>query len=98
MYIFLYDGLPNNYISKTEATKNGWNGSGSSLWQTNPQKSIGGDPFYNLEGLLPKNAIYFECDIDYNGKSRGAKRIVYSLSKDTIYYTQDHYETFEQLY
>ena len=68
------------------------------VWQTNPQKSIGGDPFYNLEGLLPNNAIYFECDIDYNGKSRGAKRIVYSLSKDTIYYTQDHYETFEQLY
>lgn len=98
LYIFLYDDLPSNYITKNEATDLGWNGSGSSLWNVCPNKSIGGDQFFNREGLLPANTTYYECDIDYNGRSRGSKRIVYSLIKDTIYYTQDHYESFEQLY
>ena len=34
---------------------------------------------------------------DYKGKSLGAKRIVYS-DDGLIFYTEDHYETFEQLY
>ena len=40
---------------------------------------------------------YYECDIDTNGSYRGAKRIVYS-NDGLIYYTEDHYETFELLY
>ena len=35
--------------------------------------------------------------IDYNGGYRGAKRIIYS-NDGLIYYTEDHYKTFEQLY
>ena len=41
---------------------------------------------------------YTECDIDTLGAdSRGAKRIVFS-NDGLIYYTEDHYETFELLY
>lgn len=98
LYIFLYDDLPKNYITKAEAEQNGWT-SGKSLWDTNPNKSIGGDRFYNNEGLLPNGTTYYECDIDYQGsRSRNSLRLVYSLQADTIYYTSDHYESFEQLY
>ena len=68
------------------------------LWKVTKKMSIGGDRFGNNEGLLPKKSgrQYYECDIDYRGGSRGAKRIVYS-NDGLIFYTADHYETFEQL-
>ena len=50
--------------------------------------------------LLPKadGRTYYECDIDTIGKtSRGAKRIIFS-NDGLIYYTEDHYESFTQLY
>ncbi|WP_276648398.1 ribonuclease domain-containing protein [Trichococcus flocculiformis] len=61
--------------------------------------SIGGDCFGNREGLLPKKSgrTYYEADIDYDGGYRGAERIVYS-NDGLIFYTDDHYESFEQLY
>ena len=59
--------------------------------------SIGGDRFGNREGLLPGDDVYYECDIDYDGGYRNAKRIVYS-NDGLIYYTNDHYKTFERLY
>ena len=41
---------------------------------------------------------YTECDIDTLGAdSRGAKRIVFS-NDGLIYYTEDHYKSFELLY
>ena len=61
---------------------------------------IGGDRFGNYEGLLPEadGRSYTECDIDTLGAdSRGAKRIVFS-NDGLIYYTEDHYESFELLY
>ena len=61
---------------------------------------IGGDRFGNYEGLLPEKdgRTYYECDIDTLGaETRGVKRIVYS-SDGFIYYTEDHYESFELLY
>jgi guanyl-specific ribonuclease Sa len=61
--------------------------------------SIGGDVFGNREGMLPKSdgRKWFECDINYSGGYRGAERIVYS-NDGLIYYTNDHYKTFKQLY
>ena len=62
--------------------------------------SIGGDRFGNYEGLLPETEgrRYTECDIDTMGRSsRGAKRIVFS-NDGLIYYTGDHYKSFELLY
>ena len=54
--------------------------------------------FENDEGILPDapGRSWFECDIDYDGKNRGVKRIVYS-SDGLIYYTEDHYNTFEDI-
>lgn len=99
-YLHTYGHLPSNYITKSEAEDAGWRTGGKSLAQACPGKSIGGDKFSNREGLLPKakGRQWYECDIDYAGeKSRNAKRILYS-NDGLIYYTEDHYKTYERLY
>ncbi len=97
LYIRTYGKLPKNFITKSQAESLGWEK--GPLWDYAPGKSIGGDVFSNREGLLPKKSgrTWYECDIDYDGGSRGAKRIVFS-SDGLIYYTDDHYESFTQLY
>lgn len=97
-YIFLYETLPKNYITKSEARKLGWKASEENLWKVTDEKSIGGDVFGNREGKLPKKEgrIYYECDIDYDGGKRNAKRIVYS-NDGLIFFTEDHYKSFERL-
>lgn len=98
-YLYLYKHLPSNFITKDDAKKLGWVSYEGNLWEVAPGKSIGGDYFGNMEGLLPKKSgrKYYECDIDFEGGSRNAKRIVYS-NDGLIFYTDDHYESFEQLY
>ncbi len=98
-YIALYGHLPDNFITKKEAKALGWVSSEGNLAQAAPGKSIGGDYFGNFEGILPEKEgrEYHECDIDSDGGYRGAKRIVYS-NDGLVYYTEDHYETFELLY
>ncbi len=98
-YIHEYGHLPDNYITKSEAKKLGWKSQEGNLWEVAPGKSIGGDTFSNYEGLLPKASKrkYRECDIDYNGGARNGKRIVYS-NDGLIFYTQDHYKSYTQLY
>ena len=96
LYLHLFGHLPANYITKKEAKALGWNSGG--LEKYAPGKCIGGDRFGNYEGLLPDGVSYHECDIDTLGaKSRGAKRIVYG-DNGAIYYTDDHYKTFTELY
>ncbi len=98
LYIHQYGKLPPNFITKKEAEKLGWEG--GSLEPYAPGKCIGGSRFGNYEGLLPEaeGRVYTECDIDTLGKQkRGAKRIVFS-NDGLIYYTEDHYESFELLY
>ena len=97
LYLYLYGKLPGNYLTKQEARELGWISSEGNLWEVAPGGSIGGDRFRNYEGQLPKEKTYFECDIDYGGGHRGAKRIVYS-DDGYIYYSEDHYTTFVQLY
>ena len=99
LYIHLYNHLPSNFITKNEAKELGWDSSLGNLNKVAPGKSIGGDKFGNREGLLPKKdgRVYYECDIDYKKGSRNAKRIVFS-NDGLIYYTEDHYETYELLY
>lgn len=95
LYIHVYGRLPKNFMTKKEAKKLGWEG--GSLERYAKGMCIGGDHFGNYEGILPQGN-YHECDIDTLGrKSRGAKRIIYS-DDGRIYYTEDHYETFELLY
>ena len=98
LYIHTYGRLPDNFITKKEAQALGW--PGGSLEPYAPGKCIGGSRFGNYEGLLPEKEgrTYTECDIDTLGaESRGAKRIVFS-NDGLIYYTGDHYESFELLY
>ena len=96
LYIHQYGHLPSNFITKKEAQALGW--SGGSLEPYAPGKCIGGSHFGNYEGQLPQGHNYTECDIDTLGKnSRGAKRIVFS-DDGLIFYTDDHYESFTQLY
>lgn len=98
-YIHTYNHLPSNFITKDEAKSLGWVSNEGNLGKVAPGKSIGGDYFGNYEGLLPKakGRKYYECDIDFDGGFRGPKRIIYS-NDGLIYYTEDHYETFELLY
>ena len=100
LYLHLYEELPPNFITKNEAKKLGWVSNKGNLDDVAPGMSIGGDRFDNYEGLLPDapGRKWTECDIDTLGqKSRGAKRIVFS-NDGLIYYTPDHYESFELLY
>ena len=102
LYLHTYGKLPSNFISKKEAEELGWkqkDGEAGQLHVVAPGMSIGGSSFGNREGLLPtkKGRKYYECDINYVKGSRGAERIVYS-NDGLIFYTGDHYESFEQLY
>lgn len=96
-YIDEFDKLPENFISKSEAEDLGWVSSEGNLWEVAEGMSIGGDYFGNYEGLLPEEDEYREADVNYDGGFRGAERIIFSDDGD-IYYTDDHYESFEQLY
>ena len=98
LYIYTYGELPSNFMTKKEAKALGWPGGGLDDYAYG--MSIGGDRFGNYEELLPdaNGRSWTECDIDtLHAKSRGAKRIVFS-NDGLIYYTDDHYESFELLY
>lgn len=98
-YLLAYERLPWHYIKKAEAKKKGWDPQAGNLWEVLPEHAIGGDRFGNREGLLPKakGRRYFECDVDYQGGYRGAKRLVYS-DDGLIFYTADHYASFEAMH
>lgn len=92
-YLHLYGHLPGNYIRKSEAERRGWS-------PEDTDYVVGGDRFGNREGKLPKKAgrQYYEADIQAGyTHHRGPQRLVYS-DDGLIFYTADHYETFEQLY
>ena len=97
LYLHTYGELPDNFITKKEAQSMGWDNKKGNLWEVADGMCIGGDRFYNNEGLLPQNT-YYECDIDtlYSSK-RGAKRLVFTYS-GIVYYTSDHYRSFQRLY
>ena len=97
LYIHLYGHLPGNFVTKTEAEAAGW--TSGAVGQVLPGKQIGGDRFYNREGLLPDapGRLWTECDVGDRRKTRGAERIVFS-NDGLVYYTADHYDSFELLY
>ena len=98
LYIHMFGKLPRNFVTKEVASASGWKGGG--LEDYLPGSCIGGNKFGNYEDILPKSfkRVYRECDIDTLGmESRGSKRIVFS-NDGLIYYTEDHYASFELLY
>lgn len=100
-YLCKFDKLPGNYVGKDEGISlyESKTGNSFSKWNFNPWTTIGvmigGDVFENREGLLP-NGSYREADVNYSAKNRGTKRLIYQ-SDCVIYYTADHYETFNKL-
>jgi hypothetical protein len=102
-YIYLFHKLPSNYVNKATGQTLYENKTGNefSKWNFNPWTllgiMIGGDIYYNNEGLLPSENSYQECDVDYHDSSRGTKRLVYTLN-GIIYYTANHYESFAKIY
>ena len=97
-YIFEHGRLPDNFITKKEAQKLGWDSSYNYVSDVAPGKSIGGDRFGNYEGLLPskKGRTWYEADCYYTKGKRNAHRILYS-NDGLVYYTDDHYESFTQM-
>lgn len=77
----------------------GWDAQEGNLWEVTDRMSIGGNRFGNREKQLPEadGRQYYEADVNYQGGYRGAERLVYS-NDGLIFYTKDHYESFEQLY
>ena len=95
LYLDTYGELPDNYITKNEARKLGWEGGTPERFLEGA--AIGGDYFGNREGLLP-DGDYTECDLNTNGKdSRGAERLVFS-DDGHYYHTEDHYESFTEVW
>ena len=99
LYLHAFWELPPNYLTKDEAYDLGWNSREGNLWEVAYGLVIGGDRFGNREGLLPDDGErqWYECDVNYFGGYRGAERVLFS-SDGLIYYTFDHYETFEMIY
>ena len=98
-YLDAFGHLPDNFLTKQEARALGWDSSYNYVGDVAPGMSIGGDRFGNYEGQLPdkKGRTWYECDANYGGRKRGAERILYS-SDGLYYYTDDHYNTFTQMF
>ena len=97
LYIHTYGELPSNYMTKKQARKIGWES--GPLWKKAEGMCIGGDKFSDYSDHLPDQYQFYECDINTLGKKkRGAERIVYTEDGSLIYYTPDHYESYELLY
>ncbi|WP_411813140.1 ribonuclease [Bacillus swezeyi] len=97
-YIVKYGRLPDNFITKAEAAKLGWEPQKGNLAEVAPGKTIGGDIFKNREKLLPdaEGRVWREADINYTSGFRGSDRIVYSNDR-LVYKTTDHYKTFTRM-
>jgi guanyl-specific ribonuclease Sa len=107
-YLCKFDKLPSNYVDKNDGKSLYESKTGNTFekWNFNPWTTlgvmIGGDTFNNYADnpdnyhpTLPEGN-YHEADVDYSAKNRGTKRLIYQ-SDCVIYYTADHYETFNKL-
>ena len=103
-YLFANGCLPENFLTKAEARRLGWDSSYNYVGDVAHGMSIGGDRFGNYEGLLPtaKGRQYYEADCYYEGRKRNACRIIYAeldgAFEGLVFYTDDHYQTFTQMY
>lgn len=94
-YLVKYKRLPNNYLTKKEAKDLGRIPKEGNLWEVTDRGVIGGDYFGNFEGRLPEGD-YKEADVNYEGGKRNGERIIFD-DDINIYYTKDHYESFERI-
>lgn len=97
-YLQQHRQLPDYYLPKAEARRQGWDAARGNLCSALPGRAIGGDRFSNREGSLPQltGRRWFEADVNYRCGRRGTDRMLYS-SDGLIYVTHDHYRHFEQV-
>ena len=94
-FVKAHQKLPEYYITKSQAKKQGWVASKGNLCDVLPGKAIGGDKFSNREKQLPKDEQYYEADVNYNCGNRNADRIVFTKNGD-VWLTQNHYKSFDK--
>lgn len=94
-YVKSNQRLPDYYITKGEARKQGWVASKGNLCDVLPGRAIGGDTFSNREKILPSGNKYFEADVNYNCGNRNADRIVFTKNGE-VWLTKNHYKSFEK--
>lgn len=98
LYIHTYGHLPDNFITKKDAQALGWRAGRSSPTRRANALAAADSATTRISWPEADGRTYTECDIDTLGAdSRGAKRIVFS-NDGLIYYTEDHYKSFELLY
>ena len=98
-YLFTYGELPDNFLTKLEAQALGWDSRFNYVSDVAPGMSLGGDYFGNYQERLPKvkGRRYYEADCFYIKGRRNEYRIIYS-NDGQVWYTEDHYQTFEELF
>ncbi len=96
-YVKQNNQLPEYYITKKQARKNGWNPAKANLCEVLPGRAIGGDVFTNREGNLPEKPgrTWYEADLNYDCAYRNADRLLFS-NDGLLFVTKDHYKTFVQ--
>ncbi len=87
--------LPDYYITKKEAKKQGWIPSQGNLCEALPGKAIGGDFFSNRERQLPQGVQYFEADVNFVCGRRNTDRLIYT-QQGRVWITHNHYKSFEE--
>lgn len=97
-YLQQHHRLPDYYLTKSQARRQGWDARAGDLCDKLPGKAIGGDRFSNREGRLPvrQGRSWFEADVNYQCGRRNADRLLYS-SDGLIFLTQDHYRSFKRV-
>ncbi len=97
-WIHQHHHLPDYYLTKGQARREGWDPSQANLCDILPGKAIGGDHFSNREGRLPdaSGRRWFEADVNYQCGHRNADRLLYS-SDGLVFLTTDHYRTFTRI-
>lgn len=96
--VFCTGKLPEYYITKKDAHRQGWNNRKGNLHDVLPGKMIGGDQYYNDGNKLPSapNRIWYEADINYTDGHRNRQRLVYS-NDGLIFVSYDHCQTFYEI-
>ena len=92
-----FNRLPDNYITKKNAKKLGWEKRLGNLSEVAPGKMICGE-YYNMKKILPvkEGRRWFEADINYNEGYRNSERLIFS-NDGLIFVTYDHGESFYQI-
>ncbi len=90
--------LPDYYISRSDAKKQGWIPKKGNLADAAPNKMIFGGEYDNDDGKLPTKLgrAWYEADINYTKGRRNDERVLFS-NDGLIFVTYNHYDTFMEI-